>query len=171
MPKLKDIAVIVRKQEKEQVMSNTITTPQVQVKEPVTPSQPNHTDFNKKGYTLVAKERVMNPSGSYFKSLSRVLLEHETDKTSLELYGCDYCLSLSSTLTGIRIHIGHVHNRQKMGSKAVAKELKKQAPEQVVTNNPVEAIQGLIAELEYWKDLAQSHEKRLAQIRTALTTK
>lgn len=174
MPKLKDIAVVIRKQEKEKVMSNTTTTPtpKVQVKEPVTPSQPHHTDFNKKGYTLVAKERVMNPSGSYFKNLSRVLFEHETDKSSLELYGCEFCLSLSSTLTGIRIHLGHVHSpRQTVSQKSVAREVKKQANKQVVTDNPVEAIQGLVAELEYWKALAQSHEKRLANVRIALTEK
>jgi len=170
MPKIKDIAVVIRKQEKEQVMSNTITTPQADYKEPLTPSQPNHTDFNKKVYTLVAKERVANASGSHFKNLTKVLLEHDTDKSSLELYGCDFCLSLSGTLTGVRIHMGRIHNRQRLvGSKAVARELSKQNDKQVVTDNPVKAIQGLVSELEYWKALALSHQERLAKVRVALT--
>lgn len=170
MPKLKDIAVVIRKQEKEKVMSNTITTPQADYKEPLTPSQPNHTDFNKKGYTLVAKERVANASGGNYKNVTHVLFEHEKDKSSLELYGCDFCLSLSGTLTGLRIHMGRIHNRQRLvGSKAVARELGKQTDKQVVTDNPVKAIQGLVSELEYWKALALSHQERLAKVRVALT--
>jgi hypothetical protein len=66
--------------------------------------------------------------------------------------------------------MGRIHNRQRLvGSKAVARELGKQTDKQVVTDNPVQAIQGLVAELEYWKALALSHQERLAKVRVALT--
>jgi hypothetical protein len=172
MPKLKDIAVIIRKQEKVEPM---LQPPSATKAYPaLITSQPNHTDFNKIGHTLLVKERVPNPSGSFFRNISRVLMVNDNDGTDLELFGCDACLSLSTTLTGIRIHAGRIHNnapkatsktiKKLMTSKSVAKD-----NESVVKDNPVEALRGLIAELEYWKDLANAHEKRLAKIRTALT--
>jgi hypothetical protein len=174
MPKLKDIAVVIRKQEKvEPMLQPTIST---KTYPPLITSQPNHTDFNKIGHTLLAKERVPNPSGSFFRNISRVLMVNDNDGTDLELFGCDACLSLSTTLTGIRIHAGRVHNNApKATSKTIKKLVASQYPsvakdnETVVKDNPVEALRGLIAELEYWKNLANAHEQRLAKIRTALT--
>jgi hypothetical protein len=175
MPKLKDIAVIVRKQEKVEPMPQTpIATKSYP---PLITSQPNYNDFNKIGHTLLAKERVKNPSGlSFFRNISRVLMVNDNDGTELELFGCDACLSLSTTLTGIRIHAGRIHNNApKATSKTIKKLVASQYPsvakdnESVVKDNPVEALRGLIAELEYWKDLANAHEQRLAKIRTALT--
>lgn len=175
MPKLKDIAVIVRKQEKVEPMPQTpITT---KTYPPLITSQPNYNDFNKIGHTLLAKERVKNPSGlSFFRNISRVLMVNDNDGTELELFGCDACLSLSTTLTGIRIHAGRIHNNApKATSKTIKKLVASQYPsvakdnESVVKDNPVEALRGLIAELEYWKNLANAHEQRLAKIRTALT--
>lgn len=171
MPKLKDIAVVIRKHEKAEQMSNpTITT----VKNEVTPSQPNHTDFNKKYYTLLAKERVPNLSGGFFKNISHVLFVNDKDGTELELYGCDVCLSLTTSLTGVRIHAGRLHNKLpkyiKSGKDLVV-EQKPVVKEVASIDNPVEAIKGLVAELEYWKALAQTHEKRLAQVRIAITQK
>lgn len=134
-------------------------------------------EFSLVGHTLIAKESVENPLGGYFPNQTKLLFSRNGDGADVIKYGCNLCLTILPTSQGVGIHIGRIHNENKVKFSKQYKALdpleqiiravellKATKTEQVNTKD----YEKLIVERDHWKREAQKAKRKLEQIRSAI---
>jgi hypothetical protein len=136
------------------------------------------TEFSLAGHALIAKEGVPNPLGTGdFPNQTKLLFSRNGDGADVIKYGCNLCLTILPTSQGVGIHIGRIHNENKVKFSKQYKALdpleqiiravellKATKTEQVNTKD----YEKLIVERDHWKREAQKAKRKLEQIRSAI---